>query len=169
MHRKPALSETHEMYLKTLYHVRSKHDVARVGDLAEGLGVSPGTVTGVLKKLRQMELVEHEKYGVVALTPSGLRMAECVLRRFETVRDVLVEVCGVDPETAEIDACMMEHAVSPTTANRMKAFLHRVRSGKLELPQRRPRLPQSDPCSECEELDTCQATAPLEIERSKES
>lgn len=162
MHRKPALSETHEMYLKTLYHVRSKHDVARVGDLADGLGVSPGTVTGVLKKLRRLELVEHERYGVVSLTPAGHRMAECVLRRFETLRDVLVEVFGVDPETAEVDACQMEHAVSPGTVNRMKGFLHRVRGGQVAIPPRQLSLPKTDPCARCEELDLCQAAMSLE-------
>jgi DtxR family Mn-dependent transcriptional regulator len=162
LHRKPALSETHEMYLKTLYHVRSKHDIARVGDLADGLGVSPGTVTGVLKKLRRMELVEHEKYGVVSLTPMGHRMAECVLHRFETLRDVLIEVFGVDPETAEVDACMMEHAVSPLTAHRMKAFLMLTREGKPPLPGDLTRLPSTDPCSSCEELSACEAVTFLE-------
>lgn len=162
MHRDKPLSETHEMYLKTLYEVRTGHDVAHVRDLAGGLGVSPGTVSTVVKKLEKLGLVEHEHYGVIALTDEGNRIAECVVRRFETVRDVLVEIFGIDPEVADVDACQMEHAVSPSTANRMRSLLERVRSGKRELPRRPPHLPQNDPCSKCEELDACQAVAALE-------
>jgi DtxR family Mn-dependent transcriptional regulator len=159
MHRKKLLSDIHEMYLKTLYSVRGKHDAARVADLADGLGVGPGTASEVLKKLVRLHLVDHERYGLVALTPAGNKVAECVLRRFETVRDILVEVFGVDPETASVDACMMEHAVSPATVNRMKAFLRRVRAGAVSLPRRRGRVPPNDPCSRCESLGVCQASA----------
>ena len=162
MHRDKALSETHEMYLKTLYEVRSRHDVAHVRDLASGLGVSPGTVSAAVKKLEKLGLVEHERYGVIALTEAGTRIAECVVRRFETVRDVLVEIFGIDPGVADVDACQMEHAVSPSTANRMRSLLERVRAGKRELPRRPLRLPKNDPCWECETLDACQAVAALE-------
>lgn len=154
MHRKKILSDTQEMYLKTLYDVRGKHDVARVGDLAQGLGVSPAAVTGVLKRLEQMQLVDHERYGVVALTPTGHKVAECVIRRYETIRDLLVEVLGVDEDTASVDACMMEHAVSPKTVNRMQSLLTQVRNGKVELPRRRPKV---DSCGDCEVVGTCQA------------
>ncbi|MCP3979268.1 MAG: metal-dependent transcriptional regulator [bacterium] len=158
MHRKNIVSDTHEMYLKALYEVRGKHNVARVSDLAHELRVSPGTVSGVLKKLERLQLIDHERYGVVALTPAGRRVAECVIRRYETMRDVLVEVFGVDAETAEVDACMMEHAVSPATLNRIQSFLESARTGKVKLPARKARS-RTDPCARCEEAGACQAAA----------
>ncbi len=161
MHRKKSLSETHEMYLKTLYDVRGSHDVARVRDLADGLGVSPGTVSSVLKKLERLHLVDHERYGVVALTTSGNRVAECVHRRFEILRDVLIEVFRVDPDLAAVDACMMEHAVSPATANAMRVFLESVRKGKAVLPKSRRRI-ANERCARCEAQGSCQALAGLE-------
>jgi Mn-dependent DtxR family transcriptional regulator len=146
------------MYLKVLYEVRSKHEVARVRDVAKGLGVSPGAVSGALKKLELAGFIEHEPYGVVALTRAGVAVAECMLRRHDTIRDVLVEVFGVDPAKAAEDACLMEHAVSPTTVNRMVATLHAVREGKLQIP---PGLAatRADHCVVCEELGICQAAA----------
>ncbi|HKQ61952.1 MAG TPA: metal-dependent transcriptional regulator [Candidatus Polarisedimenticolaceae bacterium] len=155
MHRKNPLSETHEMYLKTVYSLRADREVARVRDLADGLGVSPGTVSLVLKKLEQRHLVNHERYGSVSLTPTGSRVAECVMRRFETVRDVLVELFGIDAETAAIDACMMEHAVSPATVSHMRAALLRARAKRAAL----PRGADVDPCAQCEALGVCQAEA----------
>ncbi len=159
MHRKKSLSESHEMYLKTLYRIRAEREVARVRDLARGLGVSPGTVTSVLKKLELKHLVSHERYGAVTLTAEGSRVAECVLRRFETLRTVLVEVFGIDPEVAAVDACMMEHAVSPHTVRRMESLLRSRRGGGPGTGRRTGRAPQSDPCERCEALGACQAEA----------
>ena len=157
MHRHKPLSETQEMYLKTLYQVGGPKEIARVGDLADGLGVSPGTVSTVLKKLHELHLVEHERYGLVSLTPTGNRVAECVVRRFEVLRDVLVELLGIDPDTAAVDACMMEHAVSPMTVNRMRTLLDRLRAGKVTGIARSLALKRSDPCARCEALGSCQA------------
>jgi DtxR family Mn-dependent transcriptional regulator len=144
------------MYLKVLYEVRGKHQIARVRDLAKGLGVSPGTVSGALKKLERSGFIEHERYGVVALTPAGVAVAECTLRRHDTIRDVLVEIFGVDPETAAEDACLMEHAVSPATVNRMVAMLRRIREGLVALPTPE-RRGVKDLCKDCEAEGRCRA------------
>jgi DtxR family Mn-dependent transcriptional regulator len=157
MHRQKQLSSAHEMYLKVLYEVRSKHEVARVRDVARSLGVSPGAVSGALKKLETAGFVEHEPYGVVALTPTGVAVAECMVRRHDTIRDVLVEVFGVDPGNAAEDACMMEHAVSPATINRMLSTLRRLRDGAIVIPSD-PLPRESEHCAECEALGFCQAT-----------
>jgi DtxR family Mn-dependent transcriptional regulator len=157
MHRERLISETHEMYLKTVYEVSGDYHVARVRDLADGLGVSPATVSTVLKKLERLRLVDHERYGGVVLTPAGQRVAECVVRRFETLRDMLVEVLGVDPEVARVDACMMEHAVSPQTVGRMHALLEAVRAGRGRVPIAMIEKSASDSCSDCEAAGVCQA------------
>jgi DtxR family Mn-dependent transcriptional regulator len=157
MHREKPISETHEMYLKTLWEVRGDHDVARVRDLADGLGVSPATVSTVLKKLERLRLIDHERYGHIALTPAGNRVAECVLQRYATLRALLVEVFGVDPDVASVDACMMEHAVSPMTVTRMRTVLDAVRRGSARVPKQHPRRRPGDPCRECEAVGHCQA------------
>ena len=153
MHREKPVSSGQEMYLTTLYRVRGRNEVARSRDLAEALGVSPGTVSGVLKKLTEMGLVEHERYGVVVLTDAGVAIAECMLRRFETIRDVLIEVFGVDPDTAAEDACAMEHTASPATIKGMMEALHRARHHHgLE-------VVQETSCDACAAAKTCQAVA----------
>jgi DtxR family Mn-dependent transcriptional regulator len=157
MHRDNPISSTHEMYLKALHEARGEHGVSRVSDLARRLDVSPGTVSSVLKKLEKMHLVQHERYGFVALTPDGTGVAECVIRRYETVRALLVEVLGVAPETAAIDACMMEHAVSPMTVERMQALLDRHRRPRRLAagPRRRRR---GTLCAGCARSGVCRAS-----------
>jgi Mn-dependent DtxR family transcriptional regulator len=148
------------MYLKVLFEVRGKHQIARVRDVAKGLGVSPGTVSAALKKLEQAGFVEHERYGVAALTPAGVAVAECTLRRHDTIRDVLIEIFGVDPDKAAEDACLMEHAVSPTTVNKMIATLQRVRQADGVKCTNSRKV--DDLCAECEAAGFCQAAAQVD-------
>ena len=157
MHRDNPISSTHEMYLKVLHEARGAYGETRVRDVARRLDVSPGTVTSVLKKLEGMHLVHHERYGLIELTPDGNGVAECVIRRYETIRALLVEILGVDPETAAVDACMMEHAVSPATVERMQELLKRHRKRRPRLPLSRRRRP-SELCSGCRSSGVCRAS-----------
>ena len=105
---------THSMahYLQAVASLKAERGHARVGDIAEHLGVSKSGVTSMMRSLQTRGLVSHERYGCVELTPSGQRLAE----RTETNRRVLArflrEILGVDESVAIEDACMIEHLVS---------------------------------------------------------
>jgi len=159
MHGDHGLSPTHEMYLKVLHRLEAEGKIGRVRDMATGLGVTAGTVSAVLKKLEQAGLVMHDRYGLVKLTPSGNRVAECVVRRFELLKELLVVVLGMDLESAEVDACAMEHAVSPATVNRIETLLTHVRSGEILVDAMHQPTLQILTCTECEALGACQAEA----------
>ena len=168
MHESQGLSPTHEMYIKVLYRLQQENEVARVRDMAKGLGVTPGTVSAVLKKLERAGFVLHDRYEAVKLTPAGERVGECVIRRFETIKALLTNVLGLDPETAEVDACTMEHAVSPVTINRMEYLLRLVDDGLIDLrAMSGDRPPDARTiCIECETIGVCQAVASVETHRS---
>ncbi len=159
MHREDPVSTTHQMYLKTLFRLCRTHPVGRVRDLAEELGVTPGTVSTALNRLQDLGLVEREHYGGALLTPTGTAIAECVLRRFDTLRTLLVEVFGVDEDDAESDACLMEHAISPATLNRISKFLDLLQSGKSFNLESLQRLygKGTDMCADCEAVGFCRA------------
>jgi Mn-dependent DtxR family transcriptional regulator len=82
-----------------------------------------------------------------------------VIRRYETLKAVLTDVFGVPPEDAEHDACMMEHAVSPATMNRMAAILGRLRAGEsIDLRSLAHHHNQAKRnCADCEAAGICQA------------
>jgi DtxR family Mn-dependent transcriptional regulator len=159
MHREDPVSVTHQMYLKALFRLCRTHPVGRVRDLAEELGVTPGTVSTALNRLRDLGLVEREHYGGALLTPTGTAIAECVLRRFETLRTLLVEVFGVAEDDAESDACLMEHAISPATLNRISKFLELIQSGESFNLESLQHLhgQGTDMCAGCEAVGFCQA------------
>ena len=162
MHGDSGLSSTHEMYLKVLYRLEVENDMGRVRDMAKGLGVTPSTVSAVLKKLEQAGLVLHDHYGVIKLTLAGRRVAQCVVRRFDVIKSFLMEVLRLDVEAAEVDACMMEHAVSPGTVNRMESMVHLVKSGAVVVAPARRLQRSASVCSECEAAGSCQAEAAVE-------
>ena len=159
MHREEPVSATHQMYLKALHLLCRTHPVGRVRDLSAELGVTPGTVSTVLNRLQELGLVEREHYGGALLTPSGSARAECVLRRFETIKSVLTEVFGVDEAHAESDACLMEHVVSPVTLNRMTMLLEHLESGHAVDRESLKNLYGGNEaaCSECEAEGHCKA------------
>ena len=70
-----------------------------------------------------MGLLNQDKYGPLELTESGLKIAKEVRRRHETLKEFLTDVLEVNPEIAENEACLLEHAISLTTLNKLIAFL----------------------------------------------
>ena len=76
-------SLTVENYLKTIHQIcsRTPDGPAATGVLAEKLGVSPGTVTSMLKTLSEGGLATYTPYEGVRLTPQGNALALRVLRR----------------------------------------------------------------------------------------
>ena len=119
---------THSMahYLQAIAALTSVEGGTSVSAIAEKLGVTKAGVTSMLRSLTTRGLTVHEPYGDVTLTPEGHRLAA----RTERSRDVLTrffgEILGLDPATAEEDACMIEHLVSPESMMRflrLTAFL----------------------------------------------
>ncbi len=113
------LSSTMEDYLETIFNLEKSKKVVRVKDIAKEMEVKLPTVTSMMNTLSQRGLVNHEKYEYVELTAKGKRIAKDVYRRHVILRDFLTDILNIDKETAEEDACKMEHAVSPVTLERV--------------------------------------------------
>ena len=118
----PALSESLEDYLETIFLLIREQAVARSRDIASRLKVNRSSVTGALQSLAERALVNYEPYGYVTLTPAGAETAQKILRRHEVLRDFLVKVLSIDAAEADANACRMEHAVSKTVVERLVDF-----------------------------------------------
>jgi len=90
-------------------------------------------VTAALNVLKEKGLVTQERYGKVFLTPEGRKRALVVQRRHRVLRKFLVDVLGVGEKVAENDACLMEHAVSPETMEKLIEFLENTVPEKEEI------------------------------------
>ena len=78
------LSATQEDYVETIFRLAEENRVARVKDIAAHLGVHKSTVTGALRSLSEMGLVNYEPYGYITLTAVGEQRARHPRRRTGT-------------------------------------------------------------------------------------
>jgi DtxR family Mn-dependent transcriptional regulator len=120
------LTANMEDYLEAISFCAGKDGAARISTVGEFLGVKTPSVTGAMKALAKEGYVLHERYRGVTLTAKGRRAAEEVKKRHAILKRFLETVLGVNPKTAEQDACKMEHAVSRETMEKLHAHLHQL-------------------------------------------
>jgi len=100
-------------YLQTVATLKEEKGHARVGDIADHLGVSKSGVTSMLRSLERRGLVTHERYGCVELTQEGSGFASRTSSSRIVLSRFLTEILGIPQDVATEDACMIEHLVSP--------------------------------------------------------
>lgn len=111
-----------EDYLEAILDIEMSGEIATVTQLAKNLGVTKATVTAALKRLKQDQLLEHERYGDVVLTDQGRERALTVYRRHEFLTDFFVRILGFSRERAQKVSCVMEHEIDESTERRLAAF-----------------------------------------------
>ena len=94
--------------------MQKEHGYIRSIDVATHLGVTKPSVSYATKRLRENGYIEMDKEGLITLTDQGMEIAAKMLERHTTLTKFLIAL-GIDPETAEADACKMEHDISQKT------------------------------------------------------
>lgn len=124
---KTNLTSQMEDYLEAIYHLCRDEGVARVKAIADRLEVTTPSVVGAIRKLKDRNLVIQEPYGYVRLTMEGEEIGGAISHNHEVLSDFLKEILGLDHETASVDACKIEHAVSAETVRRLRAVAEFIR------------------------------------------
>jgi DtxR family Mn-dependent transcriptional regulator len=119
-------SLTVENYVKTIYLIGARKpadQAVSTGEIAQGLNVSPGTVTGMLKTLSEADLATYTPYEGAQLTQAGERLALKVLRRHRLVELFLAQTLAMPWDEVHEEAEHIEHAVSDRLVDRIEAYL----------------------------------------------
>lgn len=98
---------------------------ARSVDIAMGLGVSKPSVSVAMKQLREGGYILMGKDNYITLTDTGMEIAQRIYERHKVLTKVLTMI-GVDPETAQEDACKVEHDISAQTFEAIQAQLAKM-------------------------------------------
>lgn len=101
-------------YLEAMLMLREEKGFIRSVDIAEKLAVSKPSVSVAVKNFRENGYVEMAPDGSIALTEKGLSIAQEMYSRHRMLTDFFVRL-GVSPETAQEDACKIEHDLSEET------------------------------------------------------
>ena len=109
---KLALSDAIQDYLKALYHLQTGEGRVSVTALAREQKVSPASASAMLKKLAALELVEHEPYRGVRLSPAGEKVAVEVIRHHRLLELYLADTLGLHVDAVHEEADRLEHVLS---------------------------------------------------------
>ncbi len=120
--------ESGEDYLETILRLKEQLGQVRSIDIAREMDYSKPSVSRAMKILTEKRLVYMDGRKFIHLTDEGLAKAKSVAGRHHLFKDMLIEVFGVSEETAEEDACRIEHIVSEETVQKIKEKLEAYRS-----------------------------------------
>lgn len=109
-------------YLEAILELSEERGYVRSVDIAEKLGVSRASVNRAVGVLKKAGLVLQEHYSNISLTEEGRKVALKVLARHQTLKSFLTDVLGVSEDTAQKDACRMEHSISDETFEKLKKY-----------------------------------------------
>lgn len=112
-----------EDYLETIYVLHQRTGYVRSIDIATELGYSKPSVSKGMSILRELGYIIMMNDGQIKLTKTGLKRAQEVYSRHQTIREFLIQKLGVNPTTAENDACKVEHVISEETYLRLRDYM----------------------------------------------
>ncbi len=118
--------ESGENYLETILMLKERQGVVRSVDIARFLNFSKPSVSRAMGILKENGYITVEPGGELELTEKGMQKAGAIYERHKILTAFLQQVSGVSPQTAEIDACRVEHVISEETFQGIKRFMSKA-------------------------------------------
>lgn len=120
---KRAFSESVEEYVEGIYRLQKEVERVSTGEVATYMMVSAGSATSMIKKMAELELVEHTPYQGIRLTDFGTKVAKQLTRRHRILERFLVDTVGLPWNDVHELACKLEHHISEDIVNIIDAKL----------------------------------------------
>ena len=112
-----------EDYLKQIHQLGGAERGVAPGDIAARTGVKAPSVTGMLKRLAEADLITYAPGNKAMLTPAGVAAARRVIRRHRLIELLLTRTLGLDWSEVDAEAEALEHAISPRLEQAIAAHL----------------------------------------------
>ena len=125
-----ALQESGEMYLESIYVLSKKGGIVRSVDVCEYMGYSKPSVSRAMGLLKENGMITLDEKGYISLTDKGEEVAQKIYRRHKLLAEVFERI-GVAPETADADACRIEHFISDETMQKIEAHLNALKETQI--------------------------------------
>ncbi len=118
------ISENIEEYLEVLYRNGSNKEQVSTTTLSKELGIAPGSVTQMLKKLENLGYIVYTPYRGATLTDEGMKIAQKITRKHRILEKFLLDILKVKEENIHDQACEMEHTLSDEAERALCTMLH---------------------------------------------
>lgn len=106
------VSGNREDYLINILRLTEGKKSTKTTELSTYMGISPASVTEMLKILSNEGFVEYAKYRGFSLTEKGTNYARQIRKKHNVMERFLIDILNIDEQTAHEEACKMEHAIS---------------------------------------------------------
>lgn len=115
-----------EDYIEAIYTLSLKTDNIKSVDVARLLDVSKASVSNAMDRLVNIGYITKNPYGSINITQLGIEKAKEIYKRHTLLKSFLINVLGVNDETAEVDACKMEHQISDETFKKLERYIQKL-------------------------------------------
>lgn len=109
------MQESGEDYLETILLLKMRQGYVRSIDIANEMEYSKASISRAIKILKEQNLVYLDDNRMINFTPAGKEKAEMIYERHRIITAFLGQFLNVSQETAEKDACRIEHVISEET------------------------------------------------------
>ena len=116
---KQKLHSSGEDYLKAIFILEAQYGSVRSVDVAEYMNVSKASVSHAVTLLKKNGFLTVNKDYDLILSETGRSIASSIYDRNCYFKDKLIGA-GVTPETAEIEACRLEHCISEESFDKLR-------------------------------------------------
>ncbi|UMZ74260.1 metal-dependent transcriptional regulator [Natranaerofaba carboxydovora] len=118
---KDSLSPSMEDYLEMVFRLSKEDGFTRVNIVADNLNVKPSSVTRMMQRLYEKDLLNYEKYGIIELTEKGKALGEYLLKRHSEL-EKLLETLGANNDLQR-QVERIEHHIDPDNFEVLSLFL----------------------------------------------
>ncbi|NLK28002.1 MAG: transcriptional regulator MntR [Clostridiales bacterium] len=115
------LTPSAEDYMEMIYRLANENGFTRVNDLAFALNVQPPSVTKMIQKLSDLKLIKYERYGVIMLEESGVKIGKMLLQRHNLVERFLKFLNVTDKVLEETEK--IEHTLNEEILHGIKELI----------------------------------------------
>lgn len=116
------LSASLEDYLELICNSLETNENVKAVELAKKLNVSRASVSEALGRLAEKNLIINEGHKGITITPEGMRRAQEVIAKHNTLTSFFENILGLNSEIAEETACKIEHVISNEVFNKFQDF-----------------------------------------------
>ncbi len=106
------LSPNIEEYLEAIYKISQREGSVKTSRISKDLGITPASVSEMLKRLDKMDYVKYSQYKGAKLTDKGLKIAKNITRKHRLLERFLHDILKLKDHFLHDQACEMEHALS---------------------------------------------------------
>ena len=116
------LSASLEDYLEIICNLLKTGDNVKAVEVAKKLNISRASVSEALAKLAERNLIVYDSHKGITITTEGLKKAQDVILKHNTLTAFFEETLGLKKDVAEDNACKIEHVISDDVFKRIMKF-----------------------------------------------